>query len=353
MMADWEQPKPDVTPAGELRQDIVTGKWVAIATARAKRPNTFAKENGGSQQLPKYKDDCPFCNLTEYPQKPDVVRLPDDDRDWRVHIFGNKYPAFEPGDEFRSWQTGPHRAMDAIGYHEVLATRDHNESDDRLSTNDLALQIEALQLRYQQLMVSQSVNYIQIMKNCGPDAGASLEHPHFQIFTTPILPSDVHDMLHGAEEFSRAHDGVSPFTAILEYELSQGERIVWENDDFVVLCPYASRSPFALWVAPKEHSPFFHDLTPERRTTLAEALSQAIRRLLKGLNFPSYNFFIHSAPCDETGFVCDLSTFQHFRWHIEVFPRFSQFGGFELSTGMEIVSALPEESAEFLRGVSL
>ncbi|MEK7556881.1 MAG: hypothetical protein AAB538_02805, partial [Patescibacteria group bacterium] len=66
-----------------------------------------------------------------------------------------------------------------------------------------------------------------------------------------------------------------------------------------------------------------------------------------------YNYYIHSAPCDDTGFDCDRSTFQHFRWHIEVLPRLSKFGGFELGTGLEINTALPEESAKFLREVEV
>lgn len=347
------RPKHAINPAGELRQDLVTGKWVAIATARAKRPNTFSASVKKQAVLPKYKNDCPFCNLVQYPQEPDVVRLPDDPDNWRLHIFGNKYPAFTAHtEEVRTWNRGPYRAMEATGFHDVLATRWHHEIDASLSILDLALQLEALQIRYQQLMVKPSVNYIQIMKNNGLAAGASLEHPHHQIMTTPVLPNDVHDMMLGAEKYSQQF-GVSPFTAAIDFERESGERIVWENDDFLVFCPFASRAPFAMWVAPKVHEPFFQNVTPEHRRSLAAALSQALRRLGQGLNNPDYNYFVHSAPCDDTGFVCNVATFKQFRWYIEILPRFGSHGGFEMGTGMEIVTALPEESAAFLREVDV
>ena len=347
-----KQPESKSVHAGELRQDLVTGKWAAIATGRAKRPHSFSRKEGRATDVPKYKDDCPFCNLAKYPQEPDVVRLPDDDETWRVHIFGNKYPAFVAKEEFRSWQKGPYRAMEAVGYHEVLATRDHNDGDAALSLADLNLQLEALQIRYQELMTKPSVNYIQIMKNSGPEAGASLEHPHHQLFTTPVLPADISDMLHGAEKYANDNN-TSPFTALVDFELESGERVVWENEQFVVFCPYASRTPFALWIAPKKPNPFWHDISTEERIALTEALSKALRRLAKGLNNPSYNYFINSAPCDDTGFVCNIESFQHFRWHIEILPRFGALGGFEMVTGLEIVTALPEESAEFLRAIDI
>ncbi|MGH9858381.1 MAG: galactose-1-phosphate uridylyltransferase, partial [Acidobacteriota bacterium] len=62
-----------------------------------------------------------------------------------------------------------------------------------------------------------------------------------------------------------------------------------------------------------------------------------------------YNYYIHSAPCDDKGFVCDTSIFPNFRWHIEIMPRLGQFGGFELGTGLEINPVAPEAAAQFLR----
>lgn len=337
---------------GELRQDIITGKWVVIATGRAKRPDDMAGNRPKPKAIQKYKDDCPFCNLAKYPQEPDVLRLPDDPEEWQVHIFGNKYPAFSSKDDFRSWNDGPYRGMESVGYHELLAPRWHNQFDMLVSQKEMALFLEALILRYRSLKIKPSVNYIQIIRNHGSEAGGSLEHPHHQIFTVPVLPSDVQDLLYGAENYYKKHQQ-DVFQTMLDFELSEGKRIVFENEHFVAFCPYASRAPFETWIMPKKANPFFETTGPKQRDALTESLQQVLGRLYTGLNDPPYNYYIHSAPCDDTGFVCDKETFKHFRWHIEIFPRLAKFGGFELGTGLEINSSLPEESAEFLRNQAM
>lgn len=337
---------------GELRQDPITEKWVVIASARGKRPDDFAKGRVKSvfdaRKIPKYKDDCPFCNAAKFPQEPDVLRLPDDPDTWQVHIFGNKYPAFHPREEFRSWNTGPYKVVEAAGYHEILATRWHNHFGGYIPASLLAYELEALELRYRQLSLQPSVNYIQIIKNQGPEAGGSIEHPHHQIFTVPVLPSDVYDLLHGAERYAKKHNEKA-FTIVLDYERAEGTRIVWENEHFTVLCPFASRVPFETWILPRKSNPFFDSIGPEEREAAADALHEALGRIAAGLNNPAYNYYILSAPCDDTGFICDASIFGHYRWHIEILPRIGQWGGFELGTGLEINAMPPEAAAEFLR----
>jgi UDPglucose--hexose-1-phosphate uridylyltransferase len=337
---------------GEMRQDLVTGKWVVVATERSQKPSDFTTGQKRPQRMAKYKEKCPFCQLDKYPQKPDIVRLPDDPEEWEVHIFGNKYPAFNPCDEFRSWQQGPYRAIESVGYHEILATRWHDEADAYLTQRQMALQIEALELRYRQLREKPSVSYIQIIKNSGEGAGASLEHPHNQIFTVPVIPSDVHDILMGAEKYRQQHNE-NVFQTIIDWEKREGVRLIDENDDFILFCPYASRVAYEMWIVPKKHDPYFENMTPKQRDNLAELLRGALARLYVGLNDPPYNYYILSAPCDDTGFVSDRKIYKNFRWHIQILPRLSKWGGFEMGTGLEITTVLPEEAAAYLRGQNI
>lgn len=338
---------------GELRQDPVTGRWVVIAPGRAQRPDNFAKEAPVVTQRLKYQESCPFCNLVDFPQAPDVLRLPDDPKNWQVHIFANKYPAFRPHDDAKIWQVGPFRTMEAIGYHEIMATRWHNQIEALMTPRELALQLEALVLRYRQLKTKQSVNYIQVIKNHGALAGGSLEHPHHQIFTTPVLPDVIREALLGAEKYANTHQGEGVYSVMTRFELESGERIVYRNDDFVAYCPYASRVPFEVKIVPLAQEPFFENISPAHRESLAEVLQQVLGRLYTALNDPPYNYYIHSAPCDATGFVCDVSTYQHFRWHIDVTPRLNIWGGFELGTGLDINTMVPETAAAFLREQAL
>jgi UDPglucose--hexose-1-phosphate uridylyltransferase len=343
-----KEPEKKPHTVGEMRQDLVTGKWVVIATGRAGRPDSFATENTADPPSQKYKEDCPFCNLAKHPQEPDVLRLPDSDETWQVHIFGNKYPAFLPKEEFRAWTVGPYRVLETVGYHELLATRYHNQFDSVSNTSLLNLTLEALLLRFRQLRTKSSVNYIQIIKNHGPEAGGSVEHPHHQIITVPVLPDVVADMLHGTERYV-AQFGKDPFSVMMDFERSEGHRIIWENEHFTAFCPFASRVPFETWIMPRKPLPFFETLDMEKREALAEAMRQVFGRLHTGLHNPPYNYYLYSAPCDTTGFVCYTEIFTHFRWHIEILPRLSKFGGFELSTGLEINPTTPEHAASFLR----
>ena len=333
---------------GELRQDLVTGKWVVVATGRAKKPSFFLKERPKPKKLAKVVSGCPFCNLAEHPQKPDVLRLPDDPDEWEVHVFGNKYPAFTPTDEYRAWETGPYRAMESVGYHELLATRKHNDIDALLSYRQMELQLEALVLRYRQLKEKPSVSYIQIIKNHGEESGASLEHPHHQIFTVPVIPSDVKDIMQGAQNYTR-EKGHEVFGVIVDFELKKDERMLYENEDFVAFCPYSSRVPFEVWIVPKKPNPYFENTSPSDRAALAEIMTKVFASLYIGLNDPPYNYYILSAPCDDVGVTGENNGYDNFRWHIQVLPRLNTWGGFEMGTGLEITTALPEESAVFLR----
>jgi len=341
-------PKGDHESESEIRQDLITGKWVVVAAGRSKRPHDGSVEGEAAYERPAhYEKGCPFCELKVFRQEPDIVRLPDDDEKWQVHVFSNKYPALRPG-ELMSGEVGPYRWVSATGYHEVLAWRWHDQDDHLLTQKEWGWQVEALVARFRQLKEEQQVNYIQIIKNHGVEAGQSLTHPHMQLFTIPVLPSDVADILRGAETYAKSK-GREVFADLLEFERSEGNRVVWENEQFTVFCPYASRVPYEMWIVSKEANPFFENIGPEEQQALAESLLQAMRRLHKALGHPPYNFYIHSAPCDDRGFVCDKETFKHFRWHVQILPRITNWGGFELGTGLEINTVLPEAAAAHLR----
>jgi galactose-1-phosphate uridylyltransferase len=105
----------------ELRQDIVTGDWVVIATGRAKRPDEFASATPRAQDT---DPSDPFAHPEESGQEKDILvyRLPDGD--WSLRVFPNKYPAFTRGRAVKDLSDGPYFAMSGVGYHELIVTRD-------------------------------------------------------------------------------------------------------------------------------------------------------------------------------------------------------------------------------------
>lgn len=328
----------------ELRQDIVTGDWVVIATGRAKRPEDFSKSEYSTQKLSADLDvdDCLFCDPAGSGQEKDVLIYLKSDGDWTLQVFPNKYPAFSRGKVPRSLEEGPYFAMTGTGYHEVIVTKDHHKHLPDLEIVEVAEVIDAFQDRYLDLMKKKSVNYITIFHNFGKEAGASIAHPHSQLIAIPVISPYIKQELDGAEIYYKSLRKCV-YCEMAEYEKKVEKRIVAENDGFIAFCPFASRSAFEIWVMPKKHSPYFERINDEDKVKLGEVLKKSLTAIKGTINNPPYNFYIHTSPCDG-------KDYRHYHWHIEILPHTSTWAGFELETGIEISMIQPEESAKALRG---
>lgn len=323
----------------ELRQDIVTGDWVIIATSRAKRPQDFADFRRSEDEVG--ISGCLFEDPEASGQEKDVLIYSSADGDWSLRVFPNKYPAVSRGKVPRSLEEGPYFAMTGTGYHEVVVTRDHFRSIALMDQWQIAEIFDAYQDRYLALMNKKSVNYIQIFHNHGQEVGASIPHPHSQLIAVPIISPYVQLELKGAEAYWRSHQH-KVYSVMVEHECETKTRVVYENEHFVAFCPFASRAAFEVWVMPKKNNPYFERITDEEKFQLAEVFQKALLSLYKGLGDPPYNFYVHTAPCDG-------KDYSSYCWHIEILPHTATWAGFELSTGVEISTIQPEVAAEFLR----
>jgi UDPglucose--hexose-1-phosphate uridylyltransferase len=104
----------------------------------------------------------------------------------------------------------------------------------------------------------------------------------------------------------------------------------------VAFAPYASRSPFELWVVPREHEADFARASDAQLTGAAETL-QKVLRLLDALDGPPYNLVLHTAPLQDR--VDDT-----YHWHWEIHPRLREIAGLELGTGLPVNPISPEEA---------
>ncbi len=327
----------EYTTTSELRQNMITGEWVIIATGRGKRPDDFIEED---HSLGDNAPD-PFSDPLASGQEEDVLIYRDQDGEWTTRVFPNKYPALAPTDCVDIIEDGPHVGVGGYGIHELVVTRDPHKHLARLDIPAIAEVIDAYQDRYLTHMRLRNIRYVSIFHNHGPKAGASISHPHSQILALPVVPIVVQAELEAVTRFYRKNR-VSPFQIMLDYELSVRSRLVAENDDFVVLCPFAPRAAMEMYIMPKELQPYFERITDAKKMALAEVLQAALMALDRGLNNPDYNFFIHTAPC--TGW-----DYEHYTWYIDIVPRTAKIAGFELATSMEIVTVTPEDATLFLR----
>jgi len=333
----------------ELRLDLASGDWVVIATGRARRPETFKKEKKERKRTG--KKNCPFCKINTQ-EVPSLVSVEGElfyfqkwqevPKNWTVIVIPNKYPAFLPYKKLdKKTEGGLYQKINAAGFHEVVVTRDHNKQMAQFSVKKIKEVFDVYQRRYLDLMDKKFVNYISIFHNQGPKAGASIVHPHSQIITTPLVDVDLKGALLKSENYFRKHKECI-YCKMNKWEKKVKKRIVFENNDFLVVCPFASKTAFQVIVSPKKHSAYFEEIDDKEKWSLAEAFQSALRKIYNALNDPDYNFYLHTAPCDD-------KKYDHYHWHWTILPKTGTWAGFEIGTRMEISTIEPEKAAAYLR----
>ncbi len=328
----------------ELRYDVSSGDWVVIASGRAKRPEMFKKEERIKEE--DSGKDCPFCDfenlknaIISFEEGKKVEELTEN---WSAISVPNKFPAFLPSDELeKRYENSLYQTMNAVGYHEVIITKDHNLSLGQLPVDKVREVLSLYKERYLDLKDKKHVNYISIFHNHGVEAGASIAHPHSQILTTPLVDVDLNKALEKGRSYSETKKHCV-YCRMNEWEMDKRERIVYENDLFLVLCPFASKAAFQTIISPKKHLAYFEEITEEELDMLADALKAALSKIYNGLNDPPFNFYLHCAPSDGMNH-------SYYHWHWTIIPKTSVWAGFELGSRMEISTIKPEDAAKYLR----
>ncbi|MFQ5561541.1 MAG: galactose-1-phosphate uridylyltransferase [Nitrospinota bacterium] len=326
----------------ELRKDPVLGRWVIISTERSRRPSGFAPPISKNES-----GFCPFCYGNEDKTPPEVFairpgNMTPNSKNWNLRVVPNKFPALQIEGGTDKMGEGLFDKMNGIGAHEVIIeTPEHNTSLEGIPEGALVDIFRAFQERIVDLRNDTRLRYILIFKNHGVEAGASLSHPHSQLIALPIIPNLVREELEGAENHFKLKDRCV-YCDIVTQEIKDGIRLVSENQDFVVLSPYAPRFPFETWVIPKRHISSFECTTYTEYASLAATLKDTLLRMNRILNFPPFNLVIHTSPLADQN--CD-----YYHWHIEIMPKLTRVAGFEWGTGFYINPTPPETAAAYLR----
>ncbi len=330
----------------ELRQDIATKRWVIVSKERAKRPHQFLKQMV-VQEEPDHRDDCPFCEGNEGQTPPEVYALRNgsdpNQPGWKVRVVPNKFAALSTSAKWEVKHPEIFTTINGYGSHEVIIeTPQHNQTLATLPQEHVQLVLQALLQRMRTLAQDNRIAFVQVFRNHGAAAGTSLVHPHSQLIATPIVPTNIREEI---EEARRFYDDrvMCVYCYMLEKELEREERIVLTTDHYVVLAPFASRFPFELMILPRRHSAsFVAEARAEDVTFLADVLRRTLLLLYRAANNPDYNAVLHTAPLRD-------SCMDYYHWHIEIVPRLTTPAGFELGSGIYITTAIPEETADYLR----
>lgn len=335
---------PEKTDSPQLRTDVLTGCHVIVAVGRSGRPNAI------SLDPPLARTDDPFTegNEPETPRERLAVRaagsLPDQPG-WQVRVVPNRYPAVTEllsevatQDSASKWFP----SQTARGLHDVvIECPDSRSRMAELSPDELTRVLKIWQQRLQQLTADGRFPFVSVFHNEGFSAGASLSHCHSQIIAAASGGPALKERIDRAERHLAEH-GSDLVEELLAAERMAGSRMIHDGALFVTLCPFAPRVAWHVRIIPTAAvAGTFADVSPAHLAELAVELLRQLRNLEVEIGRFSFNLLLPTPP-----------TNRHpapFRWMLEILPRTSRAAGWELLTGIDIVTTSPEAAAESLR----
>ncbi|GAA3572223.1 galactose-1-phosphate uridylyltransferase [Snuella lapsa] len=298
----------DLQDYSHKRYNILTGEWVLVSPHRAKRPWQGQNEAVSNEVRPSYDASCYLCagntriNGEVNPKYEDV------------YIFTNDFAALQSDSPSFSVTDGLLVAQSEKGICKVVCfSPDHSKSLADMAPDEIQKVVFAWQREYEELGSNDLINYVQIFENKGAVMGCSNPHPHGQIWSQSTLPNEV-DKKNTQQLNYYKENNSSLLGDYLKQELEKDERIIFQNDAFVVLIPFWAVWPFEAMIVPKKHQSNILSMDTEEALLYAEAISVLTKAYDKLFNtsFP-YSSGIHQAPTN--GEAND-----HWHWHMSFYP---------------------------------
>lgn len=305
--------------------DPITGHDVIYAPRRADRSNAFVREN-----LVMPEDSfCPFCVGNEAETPPEVARWPaDPQQPWQGRVIPNRFPIVDTDSE------------SGYGKHEiVIESSRHDASWVSMSSAELANVLLAVQQRIKHLESDARLQCIQVFKNVGVRAGASLAHPHLQIVGMEMIPAQLEGEKVLARRYREQHD--CDYHQQLLQQLPD-ELVVNKSDDFVTLCPPVSKMPYEMRLMPLVKTAYT-GMSTTQLLELAKVLQQTHRQLTAAVGPVAHNIL----------WKLPLRGEPQESWYLEILPRLTTMAGLEFSTGIYVNPILPAVAAANLRSSQL
>lgn len=318
----------------ELRRDGLTGEWVSIVGNRQARPN-----------LP--TQGCPFCvGGLEAPEP------------YETMAFVNRWPAYErgPAVDLPALAAAGVDRTDAVGAAEViLYSPVHDASLGSLGPAQVREVVDLWADRTDALLARPEVRYVLVFESRGAEVGATIHHPHGQLYAFPFVPP--------APEAEAARSRAEGRCVVCgEVEREGGgergtadDRVVYDDGEWVAWVPFASAYPYGMNLAPRSHVGRLGELDDAGRDGLAGALADVLGRYdrlwaddpARSEIFP-YLMWFHQAPDVHDG---------EYHLHLHLAPpqrapgvaRYVAAG--EVGSGTLSNPVVPEDAARTLRAL--
>ena len=280
--------------APHRRLNQLTGEYVLVSPHRTKRPWQGKVEKRADASRPEYDPTCYLCPGNK--RAGDAITPAYTD----TFVFTNDFAALLPDT--------PLDAVVINGANPDLFSAQGVQGTCRVicfsPRHDLSLaemQVPAIRKVVdlwsdQTRELGERYHWVQIFETKGAITGTSNAHPHGQIWASNFLPNEAKK----EDTQQRAYYQKHQQPLLLDYarnELELGERVVVENEHWVVVVPFWAYWPFETLVLPRRHVKRMTDLTPDERDALASILKRMLTRFdnLFETSFP-YCSGWHGAP---------------------------------------------------------
>ncbi|MFF8726194.1 galactose-1-phosphate uridylyltransferase [Streptomyces sp. NPDC015171] len=253
------EPVPGEAAAPSLRRDPTTGEWILMA------PHRRGRSAAGPH--------CPLCADAPH----EVAEVPGGAYD--VAVFDNRFPALgAPGTSGAAAGTGLLATAPAPGRCEVISySGDHGTPLARLPLSRVRTVVDAWADRTEELNRLDGVEQVVCFENRGAEVGASLDHPHGQIYAYPWIPDRFRRMQETARQ-EHTRGAACLFCDVLAAEEQAASRVVARSDHWTAFVPFAARWPFEVHLYARRHVPDLAALRDEERDDLAAVYRSVLRR---------------------------------------------------------------------------
>jgi len=250
------------------RFNPLTGDWVLVSPHRTQRPWQGQTELTRSEKLEPYEPKCYLCPENE---RANGERNPPYTS---TFVFTNDYPAVIPNSpDFASGGNGPLRWESAQGECRVVCfSPRHDLTLAEMDVEEIEKVVQAWVLESKEL--GDRYGYVQVFENKGEAMGCSNPHPHGQIWATDAVPT----IVQREDSNQRDYQKGNLLLDCLKAELEIGDRIVEQNEHWVLLVPFWAVWPFEYLLVPRRHVLRLPDLTVDERRSLAAILKLGLVR---------------------------------------------------------------------------
>ncbi|OIQ39419.1 MAG: galactose-1-phosphate uridylyltransferase [Bacteroidetes bacterium MedPE-SWsnd-G1] len=290
------------------RFNILTGEWVLVSPHRAKRPWQGQEEPTSKEKRPSHDENCYLCAGN--------TRISGDVNPNYTgpFVFTNDFAALQKDSPEFNLNEGLFKAESEKGICRVICfSPDHSKSLAEMSVLNIQKVVDTWIQEYKDLGNTKGINYVQIFENKGAVMGCSNPHPHGQIWSQSSLPNEVHKKDTQQKNYFKENNS-SLLETYIEQELNKNERIIFKNDDFVVLVPFWAIWPFEAMIAPIKQQSNISEMNSMQKKNYAKAISILTKAYDKLFNcsFP-YSSGLHQAPTNN-------ENIDHWHWHMSFYP---------------------------------